>query len=410
MNVYFLIASLLESKGGPPRDVVSCATWLHQQYQYRVTILTSQEEGKKVHVPPEIRIEYLTKKPNSPLGWIEAAIRLKRIACRDDVFIVTGIWGALDGLILRLSRINRCRIYIRIIGMLEDYILNRNPLKKRLARALYVNRNLERAAALIVSSQQEEAQVRKLGFKAPVLQLPNGVNLSHFILPEKAKARADINIDRDQLVLLYLGRIHPKKGLYLLLEALHALAPKYPQLLLIVGGSFDDQEYEDKIKNFIEINRLARKVHFLGQLDDHSKLTAFAAADLFVLPSFSEGFSNAVLEAMASGLPVLITEGCNFPEVHSSGAGIVTRPDVQSIQQNLETLIASPTGLTEMGHVGREMIKKHFDWKALANQYHQLISEASPTPTLLPLQSAPQVLRRAPALKLPPRFSPHYKK
>lgn len=379
MKITFLIESLSANRGGPPRDAASCARWLSWEHHHEVTILTLADDAPRVELSPGIKVEEIEGNAANPLTWMRAARKVGTFLKDSDLLVVHGLWGPIDGLALRWANWGGCPVYIRTLGMLEPFIVKRNGWKKSIARKVYVNSNLRRASALIISTNTEESQVRNLGFKSPLLKIPNGVDLENFIIPERERHRARMGLGEADEVLLYLGRIHPKKGLHLLVEALRILKGKLDNFLLLVAGACDDKPYGDKLAHQIKESGLAGKIRFLGALDDFQKREILAVSDLFVLPSYSEGFSNAVLEAMASRLPVLITEGCNFPDVETFGAGIITRPTADSISHGLERILSDRHASREMGARGRRLIEKQYDWRHLSRAYHELIcSEKKP--------------------------------
>ena len=125
---------------------------------------------------------------------------------------------------------------------------------------------------------------------------------------------------------------------------------------------------------------MSDRATFTGVLDANDKLAALACADAFVLPSYAEGFSNAVLEALAAGLPVVISEHCNFPEVAEHGAGYIVRNDVQEICGAISTLLADKRSQVEAGLNGRRMVAERYSWpavsKAFAGLYRSIVSAA----------------------------------
>jgi glycosyltransferase involved in cell wall biosynthesis len=237
-----------------------------------------------------------------------------------------------------------------------------------------VDNNLLRATNLIVSTRFEEKQIRKLGFDTPISLLPNGVALENLQLPTRKDAQTKLQLNGCEFVILYLGRIHPKKGIHLLLQAFEKLSQKIKSVRLLIAGSFSNRQYAKTISSSVDTLITRKQISFLGELSDQDKLFAFAAADLFVLPSYSEGFSNSVLEAMACRLPVLITHGCNFPEVATRRAGMITHPEAHAIQLALEQMIQDPD-LADMGERGRAMIEERFNWRSLSGELFTTIQK-----------------------------------
>jgi glycosyltransferase involved in cell wall biosynthesis len=174
-----------------------------------------------------------------------------------------------------------------------------------------------------------------------------------------------------KVVALFLGRLHPKKGFGLLMPALAEAVKLIPDLHLLVAGP-DEGGYKAQLDTLIEQYALQDHVTFLGMVQGQRKLEAFGAAHFFVLPSHQEGDSVAVKEAMASGLPVVITPACHFPDVTINQAGLVVEPQVQVLTNALLTLGGNECLRQQMGCQARLLVKEHYTWQAIA---HRLVRE-----------------------------------
>jgi glycosyltransferase involved in cell wall biosynthesis len=322
----------------------------------------------------EVNIEWLYDTHPAGRHYLRAVDRLAEQFRLSDAVIITGVWGLLDGLFPRFCHWHHKPVFVRTVGMLENYILNRNRTKKWIARKLYVDHNLSKSSGLLVSTRSEESQLRRIGYESPIHIIPNGVNLHRFILPNRVNARNRFSLQKNDFALLYLGRIHPKKGLDILIEALSSIHKAHANVCLLVAGSFANASYEQTIHSLIDKHHLQDRVTLLGELNDDEKLYAYAAANLFVLPSHSEGFSNAILEAMACSLPVVITPGCNFPEVALEGAGLVIDASAPSLTNAVESLLSNQKNLERMGNCGRQLIEQRYDWRLLASKTHELLA------------------------------------
>ncbi|GAA5483684.1 glycosyltransferase [Haloferula sargassicola] len=342
MKVLFFIESLRLSAGGTSLEVFTMAERLAHETDVSVSVLTlaTQEPSHQL----SDKVTHITlPRPSGVLGWPGAWRMMKKIFERQEVVFLTGIWGPYDGLGMRYAWPHRARVFVRICGMLEPYILKRNRWKKRLALRCYVRRNLAVASGLITNSLPEQNWVRGLGFNHNILRIPNGVERPTGDCQSRASARDAFGFQADHFVLLYLGRIHPKKGLALLLDSIAEMGEVVrSKVHLLVAGRFSDQDYRRTIETRVGDLSLARNVTFIGEVEGSGKESAFASADCFVLPSESEGLPNAVLEALARRLPVIVTEGCNMPEVELERAGKV-------IARNKESLAAAIEMFIEMG-------------------------------------------------------------
>ena len=174
-------------------------------------------------------------------------------------------------------------------------------------------------------------------------------------------------------MLLYLGRIHPKKGLESLVKGWSAshMAKARNWRLVIVGS--DGGRYEAQLKRLITHLGQGDRVDFLPPMFAELRDVAFTASDAFVLPSFSEGLPMAPLEAWASGLPVVMTPECNVPEGFAAGAAIRVDPNPESIADGLNRLDSmSDCERSAMGARGRRLVEEKFTWPKVAAQMREV--------------------------------------
>ena len=287
---------------------------------------------------------------------------------KPDLVHVHGIW-TFPTVAARKWACRHSRPYIVTIhGMLEPWALKNARWKKVLAGALFENAALQRANCLHVNTHAELQSIRAYGLRNPVCVIPNGVDLPDH--PSDAPAPWAGKIDDDSKVLLYLGRLHPKKGLPHLLSAWAALRRSKPlkqgEWHLALAG-WDQAGHESQLQDQVKAAGMNDSVHFLGPLFGEAKAAAYQHADAFVLPSFSEGLPMAVLEAWAYGLPILMTPQCNLPEGFSRDAALSITPDAKSIEQGLLRLFEmSTTCRREMGERGRGLVAARFSWSNVA--------------------------------------------
>ena len=249
-------------------------------------------------------------------------------------------------------------------GMLDHWALENSAWKKRLAGWLYENRNLRSADCIHALCESEYADIRDYGLVNPVAIIPNGID------PPKEEPKHQPpwigRVDADRKIMLFLGRIHPKKGLENLIRAWSLVKPAN-WALAIAGWSQMSQE--EKLTKLTYEKGLEREVIFIGPVFDEEKHTCLQNADAFILPSFSEGLPTSVLEAWAYKLPAIITFECNIPEGFEAGAAIGVRPEVESIIEGLESFIQLSEGRQkDMGLKGHQLITKNFSWSCIAQK------------------------------------------
>jgi len=217
---------------------------------------------------------------------------------------------------------------------------------------------LRSTACFHATSESEFNDIRGLGFKQPVCIIPGGV----YVPPLKNK-RAGI-----RKRLLFLGRIHPIKGIDVLLQAWKDVEDKFLDWDLYVAGP-DNGGFLAEMKKLAENLKLKRVV-FSGALFGDEKLQAYRDADIFVLPSNSENFGITVAEALAAGTPAIVSKGAPWAGLPEQGAGWWIENGVTPLVTCLEdALSTSPGHLEKMGEIGHEWMKRDFSWEHIANKF-----------------------------------------
>jgi glycosyltransferase involved in cell wall biosynthesis len=264
-------------------------------------------------------------------------------------------------------------------GALDPWALDRPRLRKRLAWVCFDKKALAKAGCLQALSGGEAAALRRLGLKAPIALLPNGIHPADYDhLPPPWVFTNAFPPARDRRILLFLSRLHLKKGLVHLLTAWAEVAKDHPEWLLVIAGP-DDNGFQGKLLQMAETLGTTGSLLFTGPLDGPLKLAALNVAEALVLPSFSEGFTITLLEALACRRPILITPQCYFPEAIQAGAGVsIPAPTVPDTVRGLRDLLAlSDRDRREMGRQGRALVEAHYTWEILAQKtvrlYHWLL-------------------------------------
>lgn len=244
-------------------------------------------------------------------------------------------------------------------GTLSAYALGRSRGVKALLWPLQ-RRALARADMLHATSEVELVEIRAQGFTAPVVVLPNGIDL-----PDLSQAGA--TRQGESRTLLYLGRIHPIKGLDRLLQAWAQVQAQHPQWRLVVAGRGEPAHVQ-------EVNAMAetlavQRVEFAGPLYGAAKTQAYLDADLFVLPTHSENFGMVVAEALAHGCPSVVSQGAPWSGLQTEGCGWWVSNSVASLVQTLDMAMQLPPDeLQSMGLRGRAWMERDFGWSAIGQK------------------------------------------
>jgi len=243
---------------------------------------------------------------------------------------------------------------------LEPWCLNYKALKKRIYAALIQRRILNKAAAIHTITQEEVEHIKAFGVDSPIFTIPNGIDLEEFSeLPPREEIEKLYPELQDKKVVLFLGRIHPKKGLDLLARAFGKIARERKDVHLIIVGP-DERGYRSEVERLLVSEGVVEKVTFTGMLTGREKLAALSRADICVIPSYSEVRSIVALEAIICRLPVIITRQCHFPEVAEARAGIVIDSDSAQLAEAMVKLLDNTKLREEMGNNGRRLVMKRF--------------------------------------------------
>lgn len=296
---------------------------------------------------------------------------------------IHGLWEQSTALAARTARTMRTPYLISAHGMLEPWALAQKRIKKLIYAALVERRNIQGADCLHALTQAEAQQYVRFGAKSPIVIIPNGVSVPK--VKDAALFLECFPQAKSRRLVLFMARLHPKKGIDMLLEAWDAVVKHHPDALLVVAGP-DVEGMRSRLEQFCAEHSIAERVLFTGMLEGAMKWSVLAASECFILPSYSEGLSVGVLEAMGMGLPVVITEPCNMPEVEENGTGWEIKVNKTAVQEALEEVLTNtPSQNTIIGQRAAELISSQYSWNTIARQMHDLYRwlEGGSMPTTL---------------------------
>ncbi|MFN7786615.1 MAG: glycosyltransferase [bacterium] len=292
-------------------------------------------------------------------------------------------WVPLLVVVSRVARALHRPYCLSTHGNMTPTALARRWWKKAIAlRAFGYRTMLDDAAFLAPNNALEAEGIVRLGLRPPVAIVPNGVFLQElYPLPARGLLRSRLGIG-DKPLILFLARLHPLKGLDLLAQAFALVARRVPDAQLACIGP--DDGMRAPLQRWLAELGVMDRLHLPGPLYGLDKIGALVDADVFVLPSRSEGFSVSIAEAMAVGRAVVITQGCNFPQVEQAGAGRVVPFDPAALAEALEHYLLHPDQAAGAGQKGHALIAADFTWDALARKVCRLYDSHAPTPTRIP--------------------------
>lgn len=274
-----------------------------------------------------------------------------------------GIWLYDQWVSLKLQNSTGCPVVISPHGMLDPWALNNSSFKKKFILKLFAEQSLKNATCIHALCKPEAEAIRKCGFKNPIAIIPNGIDLP-INLPTNTK-------EKKVKTLLFLGRIHPKKGIKELILAWESFVKSSKGNIdwkLNIAG-WGDASHVSDLKNSIDKKGLSYSVSYLGAVYGDDKSSLLLNSDAFILPSFSEGLPMSILEAWSFKLPVLMTSFCNIPEGFTENAAIYIEPNQSSIYDSLILLSnLSHDELHVIGVNGYNLVKDKFTWEKVSKQ------------------------------------------
>jgi len=369
MKALFLSPSLSYRAGGIFEITRSLAHSLIQQ-DVNVEILGLYDDGwpkSKAKWHPAAAGVFPIKGP-ATFGF-SPSLQRSAHASDADILHLHALWMFTSIVALSWSQRKSKPYVVTPNGMLEPWALRNSAWKKRLASCLYDRRMLSNAFCLQANCTKELKDFRDYGLSNPVAVIPNGVGL-----PTATRGMRHAT----QRTLLFLGRLHPKKGLVNALQAWVKNGKWTQENWRLVIAGWDQGGHEVELKRLCDELGIrwgedkecsAFSVVFAGPVFGKAKESLLRQTDAFILPSFSEGLPMAVLEAWAHGLPVLMTDQCNLPEGFAAGAAIRIGTDSESIAAGLSSIFsATDSALRSMGEAGRVLVAERFTWPKVAAQ------------------------------------------
>jgi glycosyltransferase involved in cell wall biosynthesis len=376
MNVLHVTSDLNPLRGGPVSALIGLAC-AQSRVGMEVTIIVNSRGGlrndaelKESEVNTVLLAPPLTafRTPQSSLHRLESAVE------HADVLHIHGLWEEPQHLAAALARRYAKPYLIRPCGMLDPWCLNQKKWKKHFYYEWRQKEDLNQASALHFTSQLEQEGASSLKLRSrPVIE-PNGVNLQKFdSLSAENVFRKYFLKDHDQRFIIFAGRIHPKKGLDLLIPAFADAA--CDNIVLCIAGP-DENGYRAVVEQMASEYQIADKIIFTGMLQDEMLLSALAGAELFVLSSYQENFGNAVIESLACGTPVIISDQVNIhAEITKAQVGGVVPLNVNALSQELVRWLNDDALRNAAAQRARPFVWNRYDWNEIAKRWKQHYEE-----------------------------------
>ena len=373
-----------DQEGGPPFSTFSlCLALADAGADVRV-ITTDRNGSQRLDVPTDewtqsdgLRVWYARSLPG-PYYPAPSARRAVRSAPRADCFLASGtLWTHLGLLGWRAGRRLGVPAIVVPRGLLDPWALAYKPTRKRLYWWIAARRIVREAAVVVALTEHERRTLHAFGLARRIEVVPNGIRVEDFTNPW---SREQLGQWLPQLggqpFVLFLGRVHAKKGLPPLIESVCRPELGTRAVRLVIAGPVDSG-YRSTFDRILATSPVRAQIVLTGPVSGEPKAALLAHASAFVLPSLSEGLPVAALEALASGCPTILTPACHLPEVAATGAGIEVAPDAAQIAVAIGRLLADPAFSRETARRGVQLARQRFDWQTVGTRMLSLCREVA---------------------------------
>ena len=281
-----------------------------------------------------------------------------------DLIHVHAIFSYPSTIAMAIARIQNVPYIISPHGLLCKWSLQQSQQKKKLYLDLIERKNLHRAELIHLTAKKEQKELELLGLDLSNLIQPLGLDMPNLLADARQHLHQILDIPLERPIILFLSRLHPKKGLDYLIPALAQLSDQNFAFVLAGNGS---PAYEDELNRLIQDNNLSDRTYKLGFVSGEKKDICLQGADLYALTSHSENFGVAVLEALASGTPALVTTGVALSDlVKEQNLGWVVDLEIKAIASAIQEFLNNQTIGQEIGDRARQFILESYTWDKIA--------------------------------------------
>ena len=375
MRVLHVIPFLDPVQGGPPIFVLDLVATLTEM-GIQSTIVTTQRPGERRMMSTDFRVITFS----CDLPWYRYSSRLwmwlLENAASFDLFHVHYLFTFPSFAAARIGRLGKVPYVLHPHGVLNVWGLrHRRPLLKRAWLRLFERPILRDAATVLYASDEEKAEATLTHLSENSQILPYAVRPPRADRIQLARAFHQRRPSRQSLLVLYLSRLDPKKGQEVLIPAWGAIISRFPGALLLIAGS-GSPAYEHSLRQLASRHGIEHHIAFLGFLSGEERWAALAAADVFVLPSYSESFGIAVIEAMCVGTPVVLSNAVALSRaVREACAGLVTPCSVEGVAESLTTMLADSELRYRAGEKARQLADRFCSLEAVAQRLKIIYEE-----------------------------------
>ncbi|MEH2197145.1 glycosyltransferase [Nostoc sp.] len=398
MKILHIIPSVASVRGGPSQAVLETVKALRNQGVAAEIVTTNDNGNNLLDVPlgkpieyKQVPVQFFSRFSPKVTSIREFAFSsqlttwLWQNAKKYDLLHIHAIFSYASTVAMAIARFQGIPYIVRPLGQLCEWSLQQSARRKQIYLNLIERSNLNHSQALHLTSEQEQQEVSRLALSPPSFVLPHGLSIPPAIPNARSRLREHLQVPADEPIILFLSRLHPKKGLDYLIPALGKLT-NYRFTFVIAGSG--SEEYEAEIESLIVSNGMRDRTHFAGFVTGEEKNLFIQGSDIFALTSYAENFGIAVLEALAVGIPVVVTPGVALAAVvQQNKLGYVPELDVQAIAEAVDCYLSHPQAIKDMGDRARKLVLENYTWNHIAENlmeiYTKLIKQQLLSQTLI---------------------------
>ncbi|MBQ6187229.1 MAG: glycosyltransferase [Prevotella sp.] len=355
MKILFFITGISLKSGGPSQSVPFMAKGLAEAGA-DVTLMTRRTKDMNTGIISGTNVHLYILEKDYRSKEVEDYIKKEKI----QLIQIQSIWSLKYHQVAKIARELHIPYIVTPRGMLEPWSLSQKRIKKKIALWLYQKRDFNKATCIYTTAKSEADNIKRLNISSPCAIIPNSIDVEQYPCrdnPEIVKKRV-----------LFLSRIHIKKGVEILLDAWRNINIEHKDWELIIAGNGDDN-YIQSLKNRIIDYKIENCVKIIPPVFGKEKVELYQSSSLFILPSYSENFGMVIAEAMSCGVPVITTNNTPWEIVNNTNTGWCIPLSVSHVEETLKKALSLKAEiLYEMGQKASALVRNNFDYRIIAKK------------------------------------------
>ena len=355
MRICIFTESIDKNDGGPSRSTPILAKGL-SQVGVETTLMAAKSKQMNIHLVDGTSVEIVTFSQETSNETLEKLV----INGHYDLIHAQNLWLPLYHKLAKIARKHSIPFIMTPRGTLEPWSLRQKKWKKKFAMALYQKKDIQKASCILATADMEAEHIRNLGITPPIAVIPNGIDVSEY----KCRPLSFKSSVKKQIV--FISRIHEKKGIEILIQAWDKLASIYPDWNVVIAGN-GEEIYIQKLKNIIKTKCLDSVIQIVPPVFGEAKHQLYCESSLFVLPTYSENFGMVIAEAMSCGVPAITTSGTPWQELNEKEIGWCIDLSVDNLIVAISAAInIGQDALFDMGQKASQHIREMYQYTNVA--------------------------------------------